>query len=143
MSNPLLAPASPTHVRFGVLAVVCRLSTLTYLDRVCIARVQNDIQTDLGITDLGMGYVFAAFAVGYALFEVPGGWMGDAWGTRRVITRIVLWWSLFTALTGSVDELLRLGLGVSRVTRLAEGDIIRSGLALAYLIGFVQQVSYG
>ena len=52
-----------------------------------------------------MGFVFGAFAVGYCIFEVPGGWMGDAWGPRRVITRIVLWWSLFTALTGSVPLL--------------------------------------
>src|SRR2546429_9647241 len=49
-----------------------------------------------------MGFVRSAFIVGYLLFEVPGGWMGDRWGSRRVLTRIVLWWSLFTALTGSV-----------------------------------------
>jgi MFS transporter, ACS family, glucarate transporter len=36
------------------------------------------------------------------LFEVPGGWMGDRWGSRRVLTRIVLWWSVFTTLTGCV-----------------------------------------
>jgi MFS family permease len=49
-----------------------------------------------------MGLVFGAFAIGYGIFEVPGGWMGDVWGARRVLIRIVLWWSLFTTLTGLV-----------------------------------------
>src|SRR5262245_58188924 len=106
--------SSPTRVRFGVLAFICTLSVLTYLDRICISRVQEDIQRDLLISDFQMGLVFSAFIVGYLLFEVPGGWMGDRWGSRRVLTRIVLWWSLFTALTGSVfyfswDPLSRLG----------------------------------
>src|SRR5262249_11233358 len=50
---------------------------------------------------------FSAFAIGYALFEIPGGRMGDRWGSRRIITRIVLWWSLFTALTGCVWKFRR------------------------------------
>jgi sugar phosphate permease len=107
----LPAEAPATHVRFVVLGFVCSLSLLTYLDRICISRVQENIQEDLCITPVGMGLIFAAFSVGYALFEVPGGRMGDVWGARRVIARIVLWWSLFTALTGSVDQLLGLGLG--------------------------------
>jgi MFS family permease len=93
----------PTHVRAGVLVLACTLSLLTYLDRVCISRVQKDIGDDLHIDAVGMGWVFGAFALGYALFEVPGGLMGDYWGTRRVLTRIVLVWSLFTALTGVID----------------------------------------
>ena len=47
-----------------------------------------------------MGHAFAAFAWAYALFEIPGGWLGDKIGPRRVLLRIVLWWSLFTAATG-------------------------------------------
>jgi MFS family permease len=75
---------------------------LTYLDRVCISRVQEHIQADLLISDIQMGVVFSAFLLGYTLFEVPGGWMGERWGSRRVLTCFVLWWSLFTALTGAV-----------------------------------------
>jgi MFS transporter, ACS family, glucarate transporter len=92
----------PTGTRFIVLAFICTLSMLTYLDRVCISRVQGDIQTDLRLTDLQLGLVFSAFLWGYTLFEVPGGWMGDRWGSRRVLLRIVLWWSVFTALTGAI-----------------------------------------
>ena len=47
-----------------------------------------------------MGYIFSAFAVAYALFEIPGGWMGDWMGPRKVLMRIVIWWSAFTAATG-------------------------------------------
>jgi MFS transporter, ACS family, glucarate transporter len=92
----------PTQVRYGVLAFACTLSLITYLDRVCIMRANQDIQNDLGFTTRQMGLVFSAFLLGYTLFEVPGGWMGDKWGSRRTLTRIVLCWSLFTALTGCV-----------------------------------------
>src|SRR5919197_4384622 len=92
----------PTRVRFIVLTFICTLSLLTYLDRICIARVRKDIQEELLLSDFQMGLVFSAFTLGYLLFEVPGGWMGDHWGSRRVLTRIVLCWSLFTALTGGV-----------------------------------------
>ncbi|HEY7315328.1 MAG TPA: MFS transporter [Gemmataceae bacterium] len=92
----------PTHVRFGVLAFACSLSLLTYLDRICIMRAKENMRTDLGFDEIEMGWIFSAFTLGYMLFEVPGGWMGDIWGSRRVLTRIVLCWSLFTALTGCV-----------------------------------------
>jgi len=47
-------------------------------------------------------WAFTAFAIAYALFEIPTGWLGDAWGPRGTLLRIVLWWSVFTALTGTV-----------------------------------------
>ena len=97
----------PTRVRLRVLAFVCTLSLLTYLDRVCISQAQRDIQFDLRICSEDMGLVLGVFAVGYALFEIPEGWMGDRWGARRVLTGLVLFWSLFTALTGAADFLLR------------------------------------
>jgi MFS family permease len=50
-----------------------------------------------------MSWIFMAFNIGYMLFEIPGGWLGDRWGPRVVLFRIVVWWSVFTALTGSVD----------------------------------------
>src|SRR5687768_6444673 len=95
-----------SRVRIRVLALASSLSLLTYLDRICIARVQGEIQRDLGLTDVEMGAVFSAFIVGYALFEIPVGWLSDFWGARKVILRIVLWWSLFTALTGAVHDFL-------------------------------------
>jgi MFS family permease len=76
------------------------LAVLTYVDRVCISKAEPYLSEKFRLTGGQMGLVFAAFSLGYALFEVPGGWLGDRIGPRRVLTRIVLWWSVFTAATG-------------------------------------------
>jgi ACS family glucarate transporter-like MFS transporter len=97
-----LAPSvpRPTRARYGVVAFAASVAALTYVDRVCISKAEKFITAEFGLTPTQMGYVFAAFGVGYALFEVPGGWLGDRIGARKVLTRIVLWWSFFTAATG-------------------------------------------
>ena len=60
------------------------------------------MQEDLGIDDIGWGWVTGMFTLAYCLFEIPTGMMGDRIGPRRVLTRIVVWWSAFTALTGAM-----------------------------------------
>jgi MFS family permease len=60
---------------------------------------------ELGLDKKQLGLAFMAFTWAYALFEIPGGWMGDRWGARKVLMRIVIWWSIFTALTGQVYSL--------------------------------------
>ena len=89
-----------THVRFTVLAFLCVLSFLTYYDRQCLVRAQPDIDASLGTRRRTNGNHPGAFWLAYALFEIPSGWMGDRIGARFTLTRIVLAWSLFTALTG-------------------------------------------
>jgi len=95
-------PDAISRVRLQILGLACSLSLLTYLDRICISRVQGEIQRDLSLSDIEMGFMFSAFTAGYALFEIPVGWLSDRWGARAVILRIVLWWSFFTALTGAI-----------------------------------------
>src|SRR5215813_6413746 len=73
---------------------------ITYLDRVCISAAAPSITRDLGLSTMEMGFVFSVFALSYGLFEVPMGWLGDLWGQRNMMTRIVACWSVFTALTG-------------------------------------------
>jgi len=73
---------------------------VTYLDRVCISTAQTAVSTDLRLSTSQMGWVFGAFTFAYALFEIPSGRMGDRIGPRKVLARIVLWWSAFTAATG-------------------------------------------
>src|SRR5712671_4777547 len=105
MKQDLSAPPSlenATRVRYGVLGLACSLSMITYLDRVCFGTVAPYIQKEFGLTDTQKGMLFSAFALAYACFEVPSGWLGDVYGPRRTLIRIVLWWSLFTALTGMV-----------------------------------------
>src|SRR5262245_37636963 len=104
MSEPTSPPAgqTPTRVRYGVLGFACSLSMITYLDRVCFGTVAPYIQNEFGLTETQKGMLFSAFALAYAAFEVPSGWLGGVFGPRRTLIRIVLWWSLFTALTGLI-----------------------------------------
>ena len=100
---PLELPnAAATRVRYTVLAWFCGLSMITYIDRVCIKQVQGDMQRDLGLTGSQFAWAFSAFALAYALFEIPTGWLGDRLGPKKVLVRIVLCWLFFTALTGLV-----------------------------------------
>jgi len=96
------ASLRPSRARYGVLGFACSLALLTYLDRICIMQAKDSIRADLGLSEEDMGLVFGAFLLGYLLLEMPGGWLGDRWGPRRVLTGMVLCWSLFTALTGCV-----------------------------------------
>jgi MFS family permease len=113
--SSLPAHKRPTRVRYGVLGFACALSMITYLDRVCIASAAPEIVRALGlhtISDLKMA--FTAFAFAYAIFEIPSGWLGDVLGPRGVLIRIVLWWSVFTALTGAAGlSLAGLGIGLT------------------------------
>jgi len=106
--NPLAHGLKPTRARYWVIVFAVTLAILAYIDRVCISMAAPNMSRDLGLSKVQMGYVFSAFALAYALFEIPGGWMGDAWGPKRVLIRIVLWWSFFTAATGWVWSLVSL-----------------------------------
>jgi len=99
VSFPPPVPAS--RARAGVLLFAFLLAVVTYLDRVCISAAAPYISDDLHLTTLQMGQVLSAFALAYSLFEIPSGWLVDIIGPRRVLTRIVLWWSGFTMLTGA------------------------------------------
>jgi len=90
----------PTHVRYLVIVFAVALAVITYIDRVCISQAAPAITRELSLTTVQMGYTFAAFGWAYALFEIPGGFLGDWMGPRKVLMRIVLWWSFFTAATG-------------------------------------------
>ncbi len=90
--------------RVRVLAMLFFLVLVMYFDRLCIAVAGPRIQHDLNISPSKWGWVIGAFTIAYALFEIPSGMMGDRIGPRKVLTRIVLWWSAFTALTGAVSS---------------------------------------
>jgi MFS family permease len=90
--------------RHRVLGFIVVLFAITYIDRVCISVAGPRMQEDLGIDPVGWGWVTAMFTLSYCLFEIPTGAMGDRVGPRRVLTRIVLWWSAFTSLTGAVSN---------------------------------------
>jgi sugar phosphate permease len=94
---PTQRPQQLTRVRYRVVTLTTLLAMVTYLDRVSISTLAPMIQRDLGLSTIQMSYVFSAFALAYALFEIPTAWWADRAGTRQVLARIVLWWSAFTA----------------------------------------------
>lgn len=89
----------PTHARYRVVVFAVTLAIIQYIDRVSISKAMPLIQRDLQFSDVQAGYIFGAFTLAYALFEIPTGWLGDKLGPRKVLLRIVLWWSVFTAAT--------------------------------------------
>jgi sugar phosphate permease len=95
------AAAKPTRVRYRVAGLTFALAMITYLDRVCIATLTPSIVAEFSLTKVQMGYVFSAFALAYAAFEIPTARYADCIGTRAILTRIVVWWSLFTMATGA------------------------------------------
>lgn len=103
-TNPSATPPSglssaPTPVRWLIVSLLFGISVVTYIDRVNISVTARHMMPALGLTEQHMGFVFSAFVVGYALFQIPGGWLGDRWGARLVLTVALLWWSGFTAFT--------------------------------------------
>jgi sugar phosphate permease len=96
------AAQRPTRVRYGVMGYLCTLAFVLYIDRICIGQAGTAMKAELGLSNFQWGLVGVAFQIAYAVFEPTTGHWGDRFGSRRVLIRIVLWWSAFTALTGSV-----------------------------------------
>jgi ACS family glucarate transporter-like MFS transporter len=111
-SEPVPAdPAQkPTHARYWVVVFALALAILSYIDRVALSKAAPRIQPALHIDEQTWGMVVSAFGLGYALFEVPGGFLGDWLGPKKVLIRIVLWWSTFTAAMGWMWSGLSLGI---------------------------------
>ena len=105
-----MTSSAPSRVRWNILALLFGISVVTYIDRVNISVAARQMMPALGLTDLQMGQVFSAFVLGYALCQVPGGWLGDRWGPRYVLTFAVIWWSVFTAMTAVAPTLPLAGL---------------------------------
>src|SRR5258708_38200507 len=97
----LTANVSSSRARITLLWFGFLIAVITYLDRVCISAAAPYIADELHLTNVQMAQVLSAFALAYAVFEVPSGWLADTIGPRKVLTRIVIWWSAFTMLTGA------------------------------------------
>src|SRR5689334_13345258 len=89
----------PTRVRHRILALTVAAYMITYMDRAVIASAVPSIQREFGFSLVTIGWILSSFRWGYALFQIPGGWLGDRFGPRRALSFIVTWWSLFTSMT--------------------------------------------
>lgn len=94
-----------THV---VLAMLCVMYFITYIDRVNIGTAASEIQKELSLTNTQLGLVFSAFAYPYLLFQVIGGWVGDHFGPRKTLFWCGMIWALSTIATGFVGSLTTL-----------------------------------
>ena len=94
------APARPSRGRWYILLLISVMYLITYLDRVNISTAAPLISKEFGFDKVTMGYIFSAFVWAYALFQVPGGWLSDRFGARRVLGTVVAYWSIMTAATG-------------------------------------------
>src|ERR1700752_3485011 len=90
-----------THV---VLAMLCIMYFITYIDRVNVGTAASEIQKELGLTNTQLGLVFSAFAYPYLLFQVIGGWVGDRFGPRRPLVWGGLLWAGPPIATGFVTR---------------------------------------
>ena len=95
----------PTHV---VLALLCIMYFITYVDRVNIGTAASEIQRELHLSNTQLGLVFSAFAYPYLLFQVIGGWVGDRFGPRKTLFWCGLIWAAATIVTGFVTSLVTL-----------------------------------
>ncbi len=102
--------------RYFVMALLCVLGVILYIDRICISIALPAMQKDLEIEPERLGWISVVFSLSYALFEIPSGHLGDKRGARGVLTRITIWWSAFTALTGAA-----MGFGSLLITRFLFG----------------------
>ena len=89
----------PTRIRHAVLWMTVLAYMITYLDRVVISATAPSIREEFGFSIITMGWILSAFQWAYALFQIPGGWLGDRFGPRRALSGVVVWWSVFTAAT--------------------------------------------
>ncbi len=99
-----------SRVRYRVLGLTFFTAFIMYMDRVCMGTATPTIMKEFGLSKIQMGWSTSAFNWAYALFQVPGGWMADRYGARAVLAGAMIWWSVFTAVTGAAAGGLSLAL---------------------------------
>lgn len=120
----------PTRVRYGVVLFLFLVTTVNYADRATLSIVQGDLSKALQLDSVALGYLFSAFSWTYAALQVPGGWLLDKFGTKRVYFWSIAIWSLFTVLQGFVGVL---GIGLAAAATL---------FALRFLLGAAEAPSF-
>ncbi len=117
-----------SRIRWLLLCSIFVMSAITYLDRVNISISGRWLAQEYHFSDIQLGWIFSAFVVGYALFQVPAGRLADRFGSRRVLTGGALWWGVFTALTALVPA----GSGAPLLCFLAVRFMLGAGEAVIY-----------
>ncbi|HSC83624.1 MAG TPA: MFS transporter, partial [Pseudomonas sp.] len=95
----------PTRVRYLILLMLFLVTTINYADRATISIAGSSLQKDLGLDAVTLGYIFSAFGWAYVLGQIPGGWLLDRFGSKKVYAAGIFIWSLFTLLQGFIGML--------------------------------------
>ncbi|MBA1188133.1 MFS transporter [Pseudomonas entomophila] len=118
-----------THVRYLILLMLFLVTTINYADRATISIAGSALQKDLGIDAITLGYIFSAFGWAYVLGQIPGGWLLDRFGSKKVYALSIFTWSLFTVLQGFVGYL-------------PLANAIVALFMLRFLVGFAEAPSF-
>lgn len=101
-TSPLVSSKTKTHVRYVILLIIFLVTAVNYADRATLSIAGSDVAKTLGLDAGQMGQIFAAFGWAYLIMQIPGGWLLDRFGSKRVYTYSLFFWSLFTLLQGFV-----------------------------------------
>lgn len=102
-----------TNARYWIVVMLFIVTSFNYGDRATLSIAGSEMAKDIGLDAIGMGYVFSAFSWAYVIGQIPGGWLLDKFGSKRVYFWSIFIWSLFTLLQGFVD--IFSGFGISFV----------------------------
>ena len=106
-----------THTRYLILLIIFIVTAVNYADRATLSIAGTEVAKELQLSAISMGYIFSAFGWAYLLMQIPGGWLLDKFGSKKVYTYSLFFWSLFQAMSGMVHSftqfvLVRIGMGI-------------------------------
>lgn len=101
-TTPLVSAKTKTHVRYVILLIIFLITAVNYADRATLSIAGSDVAKTMGLDAGQMGQIFAAFGWAYLIMQIPGGWLLDRFGSKRVYTYSLFFWSLFTLLQGFI-----------------------------------------
>ncbi|MGH9532683.1 MAG: MFS transporter, partial [Terriglobales bacterium] len=130
--NDSMTQSTPTHARWTILSFVFLISVVTVVDRVNISVAAKYIMPEYGLSQVQMGTIFSAFITGYTVGFIPGGWLGDRFGPRRVLTGALVAWSLLTVVTAWAGDIFLTSLF----------GVVGSFLCIRFLFGMGEGPAY-
>lgn len=120
-----------TNARYWIVVMLFIVTSFNYGDRATLSIAGSEMAKDIGLDPVGMGYVFSAFSWAYVIGQIPGGWLLDRFGSKRVYFWSIFIWSMFTLLQGFVDIFSGFGIIVALFTLASWSGLLKRHLSLA------------
>lgn len=112
-SAAVSADTRRTNVRYWILALIFIVTTINYADRATLSITGPAMREEFGFTAVQMGYIFSAFSWAYVIAQIPGGWLLDRFGARRIYAFSIFAWSFFTLLQGWIGVFAGIGQAIA------------------------------